>query len=60
MLVSLRNKRVKEGERKTWRIMSSKLRKHVEICCAQRELEILETRSNCKLNRYEYGRAHEI
>ena len=49
MLVSLGNKKVKEGERNTWRIMSLKLRKHVEICYAQCELEILETRSNCFL-----------
>ena len=43
MLVSLRNKRVKEGERKTWRIMSSKLRKHVEICCVQRAKDFRDT-----------------
>ena len=49
MLVSFRSKRVKEGERNTRRIMSLKLRKHFEICCAQFEPEILETRSNCFL-----------
>ena len=49
MLVSLRNKRVKEGERNTGRIMSLTLRKRVEICYAQCELEILETRTNCFL-----------
>ena len=49
MLVSLGNKRVKEGERNTWRIMSLKLRKHVGICCEQRALEMLKTRSNCFL-----------
>ena len=49
MLVILGNKRVKEGERNTGHIMSLKLRKHVEICCAQCELKILETRSNCFL-----------
>ena len=49
MLVSLRNKTDKEGERNTWRIMSLTLRKHVEICCAQCELKILETQSNCFL-----------
>ena len=60
MLVSPRNKRVQEGERKTWRIMSLKLRRRVEICCAQCELEILETQSNCFLQYSKKGGANEI
>ena len=60
MLVSFRNKRVKEGERNTRRIMSLKLRKHFEICCAQFEPEILETRLNCFLEFSKYGRANKV